>query len=91
MYVSEDSKIYSEQDGTRYYFCSQGCKDKFDEPDAESKNLKLKLMVAWPFSIAIMAIGYLFVFNLKTLYCFCLCSRCSFMQGSIFIEVPMLL
>ncbi|HIH60683.1 MAG TPA: YHS domain-containing protein, partial [Ferroplasma sp.] len=65
MYVSEDSKIYSEQDGTRYYFCSQGCKDKFDEPDAESKNLKLKLMVAWPFSIAIMAIGYLFVFNFK--------------------------
>ena len=65
MYVSEDSKIYSEKDGTRYYFCSQGCKDKFDEPDIESKNLKLKLMVAWPFSIAIMAIDYLFVFNLK--------------------------
>lgn len=65
MYVSEDSKIYSDRDGTRYYFCSQGCKDKFDEPDNESKNLKFKLMVAWPFSIAIMVIDYLFIFPYK--------------------------
>ena len=42
-------KIYSDRDGTRYYFCSQGCKDKFDKPDSESKSLKLKLMVACPF------------------------------------------
>ena len=65
MYVSEDSKIYSDRDGTRYYFCSQGCKDKFDKPDSESKSLKIKLIVAWPFSIAIMAINYLFSFPLK--------------------------
>ena len=65
MYVSEDSKIYSERDGTKYYFCSQGCKDKFDEPDAESKGLKLKLMVAWPFSAVIMVLDYLFIFDFK--------------------------
>jgi Cu2+-exporting ATPase/Cu+-exporting ATPase len=65
MYVSEDSKIYSDRDGTRYYFCSQGCKDKFYKPDSESKSLKLKLMVAWPFSIAIITINYLFSFPLK--------------------------
>ena len=45
MYVSEDSKIYSEKDGTRYYFCSQGCKDKFDEPDFESKNLLYAILI----------------------------------------------
>ncbi|MCL4348642.1 heavy metal translocating P-type ATPase [Ferroplasma acidiphilum] len=65
MYVSEDSKIYSDRDGTRYYFCSQGCKDKFDKPDSESKGLKIKLIVAWPFSIAIIVINYLFSFPLK--------------------------
>ncbi|WP_337860670.1 heavy metal translocating P-type ATPase [Ferroplasma sp.] len=65
MYVSSDSKIYSDKDGTRYYFCSQGCKDKFDEPDSESKNLKLKLIVAWPFSTAIMVLDYIFIFPLK--------------------------
>ncbi len=65
MYVSEDSKIYSDKDGVRYYFCSQGCKDKFDEPESENKSLKLKLMVAWPFSILIMVLDYLFSFPLK--------------------------
>jgi Cu2+-exporting ATPase/Cu+-exporting ATPase len=65
MYVSEGSRIYSDRDGMRYYFCSEGCKDKFDEPDAESSGLKLKLMVAWPFSTAVMVVDYLIFFPFK--------------------------
>ncbi|MCL4453609.1 heavy metal translocating P-type ATPase [Ferroplasma sp.] len=65
MYVSEDSAIYSDRDGVRYYFCSQGCKDKFDKPDEESGALKTKLFIAWPFSLAVIFIDYLLVFPFK--------------------------
>ncbi len=65
MYVSEDSTIYSDRDGVRYYFCSQGCKEKFDKPEEEDNALKTKLIIAWPFSLAVIFIDYLLVFPFK--------------------------
>lgn len=59
MFVSEDSQLYSDIDGKRYYFCSKSCMDRFKSPEAEAARLKHKLAVGWVFSIIIMAVMYL--------------------------------
>ncbi len=86
MYVSEDSKIYSDKDGVRYYFCSIGCKEKFDSPDVEEKSLKYKLIVAWLFSIPIIIIDYLFKFSFKNYLLFILVLPVQFYSGSNFYK-----
>ncbi len=61
MYVSEDTDLYLDKDGTRYYFCSTGCLEKFREPEREEKSLKIRLIVAWSFSIPILILNYALV------------------------------
>ncbi|MGC8608412.1 MAG: heavy metal translocating P-type ATPase [Thermoplasmata archaeon] len=64
MYVPETSDLFLDKDGQRYYFCSKTCLDKFKEPEAEGKKLKLKLLVGWGFSIPIVVLEYIsFVFK----------------------------
>ncbi len=72
MYVSENSNIYSDKDGVRYYFCSEGCREKFDSPNIEEKLLKYKLIIAWVFSMPILIIDYLFTFSFKNYLLFIL-------------------
>ncbi len=86
MYVSEDSNIYSDKDGTRYYFCSQGCKEKFDSPDIEEKSLKYKLIIAWVFSIPLLIIDYLFKFSFKNYLLFVLVLPVQLYSGSSFYK-----
>ncbi|WP_287950892.1 heavy metal translocating P-type ATPase [Acidiplasma sp.] len=61
MYVSEDTDLYLDKDGTRYYFCSTGCLEKFREPEREEKSLKIRLIIAWSFSIPILILNYALV------------------------------
>lgn len=58
MFVSEDSELYTDIDGKRYYFCSKSCMDRFKSPEIESRKLKRKLTVGWVFSIIIMSMMY---------------------------------
>ena len=45
-------------------------------------------MVAWPFSIAIMAIGYLFVFNFKNFVLLLLVLPVQFYAGRVPLKMP---
>lgn len=49
MFVSEDSELYTDIDGKRYYFCSKSCMDRFKSPEIEARKLKRKLTVGWVF------------------------------------------
>lgn len=41
-----------------YYFCSEGCLLAFAEPEHERRRILRRLEVAWPLSIAVLAITY---------------------------------
>ncbi len=59
MYVPENTDLFLEKDGRKYYFCSKGCMDKFASPEKEIKKLKERLAVAWTFSVPVLLITYL--------------------------------
>ncbi len=60
MFVPESSDLHIDRDGQRFYFCSQGCMDKFVSPSVEQSRLKRKLIVAWSLSVIVILIQYLF-------------------------------
>ncbi len=86
MYVSNSSDLYIDKEGTRYYFCSQNCFDKFNEPEKEEKSLKLKLIIAWSFSVPILLINYLPAFSLKNYISFILVLPVQFYSGLNFYK-----
>ncbi len=86
MYVSEDSNFYSDRDGQRYYFCSKGCKDKFDEPDREAGTLRNKLIVGWVFSIPVIVLNYLLISPFKDYILFILVLPVQFYSGLEFYK-----
>ena len=59
MFVSEDSDLFLDVDGQRYYFCSKTCLLKYSSPEKESRRLKNRLIVAWSLAIPIIIITYL--------------------------------
>ena len=61
MFVPESSDLHIDRDGQRFYFCSQGCMDKFVSPSIEQSKLKRKLIVAWSLAVVVIVIQYLFV------------------------------
>lgn len=60
MFVPESSDLHIDRDGQRFYFCSQGCMDKFVSPSVEQSRLKRKLIVAWSLAVIVILIQYLF-------------------------------
>lgn len=58
MFVPEDSDLFLEVDGQRYYFCSKTCLLKYSSPEKESRKLKNRLIVAWSLAIPIIIITY---------------------------------
>jgi Cu2+-exporting ATPase/Cu+-exporting ATPase len=60
MFVPESSDLHIDKDGQRFYFCSQGCMDKFVSPSVEQSRLKRKLIVAWSLAVIVILIQYLF-------------------------------
>ena len=61
MFVPESSDLHIDKEGQRFYFCSQGCMDKFVSPSIEQSKLKRKLIVAWSLAVVVIVIQYLFV------------------------------
>ena len=59
MYVDEkDTKLISDKDGQKYYFCSTTCKLQFDKPELEMRILRKALMVSWPLTIIVALLTY---------------------------------
>jgi P-type Cu+ transporter len=59
MFVDEgSSSLYLVRSNRTYYFCSVGCLRSFASPEAERRELKRKLAVAWPLSLAIVVLTY---------------------------------
>lgn len=60
MFVPENTELYTEIDGKKYYFCSKGCMLKFSSPEKEAKTLRRKLILSWFLSVPILLITYVF-------------------------------
>ena len=58
MYVPETAELKTVVDGKIYYFCSRACQGKFIFPQKELRKLKIRLIVAWSFSLPILIINY---------------------------------
>lgn len=60
MYVDEKtSKLTSEREGKKYYFCSTNCKIQFEKPEKEMQNLKTALLISWPLTIFVAILTYI--------------------------------
>ncbi len=59
MFVDEaSSSLRLVRANRTYYFCSVGCLRSFASPEAERRELRRKLAVAWPLSVAIVGLTY---------------------------------
>jgi Cu2+-exporting ATPase/Cu+-exporting ATPase len=65
MFVPENSTLKMEKNGKTYYFCSRDCMEKFMSPEDQIKRLKMRLIVAWLFSLPILLLTYLTAFPAK--------------------------
>ncbi|SMD31536.1 heavy metal translocating P-type ATPase [Picrophilus oshimae] len=63
MYVPEDSKLFIEENGKKYYFCSETCMKSFKNPEMEASSLRRRLVISWAFSIPVILINYIFHFH----------------------------
>jgi len=59
MYVEEGpDALRLTRENRTYYFCASSCLRTFAEPDAERRRLHRRLLVAWPLSVAVIALTY---------------------------------
>ncbi len=59
MFVDEaTSSLRLVRENRTYYFCSAGCLRTFASPEAERRELRRRLTVAWPLSVAIVVLTY---------------------------------
>jgi Cu+-exporting ATPase len=64
MYVDETTAtIKSFKYGKNYYFCSEACKDQFEEPEKELSKLKILLTLSWVLTIPIILFTYIIHFT----------------------------
>ncbi|MBE5728603.1 cadmium-translocating P-type ATPase [Candidatus Parvarchaeota archaeon] len=84
MHVPQSSDITLEQDGQKYFFCSTGCKIKFQAPEEENKKERTTLMVAWAFSLPVLLINYLLAVPSKDYIMLALALPVQFYSGLLF-------
>ncbi len=63
MFVPDTSNLKLEKDGKEYYFCSTDCLNKFKSPEEQLRSLRLKLLVAWIFSVPVLVLTYTSIAN----------------------------
>ncbi|MGP6293787.1 heavy metal translocating P-type ATPase [Caldiplasma sukawensis] len=68
MHVNEDSRIFADDDGQRFYFCSTSCRESFLQPEKETALLKKKLAIAWPLSIIVILLTYIHMESIEFEY-----------------------
>jgi Cu+-exporting ATPase len=64
-----------------YFFCSTRCLQEFSQPDRELARLRVKLAIAWPLSVAILALSYVVHFPDWPWVAFLLASVVQFYPG----------
>ncbi len=84
MNVPQTSDITVEQDGGKYYFCSNSCKLKFQAPENENKKERRALIVAWSFSIPVLLVNYLLLVPFKDYIMLLLAFPVQFYSGLLF-------
>ena len=87
MYVDETTAaIRSFKYGKNYYFCSEVCKDQFDEPEKELKKLKFLLVLSWILTIPVILFTYLIRFEYWTYVILVMASVVQFYPGLRFYK-----
>lgn len=87
MYVDEKrATITSFKYGRTYYFCSDSCKEQFDQPEIELKKLKRQLGVSWALTIPVIFLTYLGHFTHYTYLLLALGSIVQFYPGLRFYK-----
>ena len=87
MYVDETTAtIKSFKYGKNYYFCSEACKDQFDEPERELKKLKFLLALSWILTIPVILFTYLIRFEYWTYVALVMASVVQFYPGLRFYK-----
>jgi Cu+-exporting ATPase len=87
MYVDETTAtIKSFKYGKNYYFCSEACKDQFDEPERELKKLKFLLALSWILTIPVILFTYLIHFEYWTYVTLVMASVVQFYPGLRFYK-----
>jgi P-type Cu+ transporter len=57
MWVEERaSSLHLVRDGRTFYFCSDSCLHQFADPEREARRLAIRLAVAWPLAVAVVAL-----------------------------------
>ena len=85
MHVNEaDSKLTAEQDGRKYYFCSENCKLQFKKPEKEMRALRRALLVSWPLTVITAILTYALHLGYGDYIMFVLASIVQFYAGQRF-------
>ncbi len=59
MFVDElTAELKLVRDNRSYFFCSTHCLAEFAQPERALRNLRRKLVVAWPLSVAVLLLTY---------------------------------
>jgi Cu+-exporting ATPase len=85
MNVNEkESKLTSQREGRKYYFCSTNCKIQFEKPEKEMKALRRALLASWPLTITIVLFTYVLHIQYANYMMFALASIVQFYSGQRF-------
>jgi P-type Cu+ transporter len=74
------------RDNRSYYFCSTHCLREFAQPERELRGLRRKLAVAWPLSVVILLLTYVFRFSYESWVILALATVVQFYPGLQFYE-----
>ncbi len=87
MYVDETTAtIKSFKYGKNYYFCSESCKDQFEEPERELRKLKVLLTLSWILTIPVILLTYVIHFKDWTYLALAMASVVQFYPGLRFYK-----
>lgn len=81
MFVPETSTLFAEVDGTKYYFCSKTCLNRFTAPELETEKLRKRLILGWSLSIPIIIVTFLLSFQYRNFVLLALATPVQFYSG----------
>ena len=85
MYVDEKStKLTSDREDRKYYFCSTSCKLQFEKPEKELRALKISLSVSWPLTVIVAILTYVLSLSYGAYVMLALASVVQFYAGQRF-------
>ena len=80
------SKLTSERNGRKYYFCSETCKMQFEKPENEIRQLKTALIISWPLTAIVVLLTYVLQIPYGVYVMFLFASIIQFYAGARFYE-----